>query len=309
MENIALPQKVSFEELGNNKYKVIMEPLYPGYGVTIGNSLRRILLSSVPGAAVTAVKIKGVDHEFSTIPNVKEDVIEIILNLKQLRMKKHTDAPVRLELKVKGEKEVTGADFKKNPDVEIENTDMHIATLDNKSADFDMEIIVQSGRGYVPVEQREHEKLEIGMIAVDAIFTPVRTVNYDINNVRVGQITNYDELTLTLETDGTINGRDAIDQASRILMDHFALFAKANLEQTEAPVLDTAADEGIKTPEADDLKSLGLSNRSYNALAKNNISRISELSAMSHDQLLGLEGLGGKSIEEIEKLIAPFKTS
>src|SRR6185436_18424789 len=125
MENIHLPKKVTFEELGNNKYKLVMEPLYPGYGVTLGNSLRRILLSSLPGAAVTAVKIKGVDHEFSTIPNVKEDVIEIILNLQQLRMKKHTDQPVRIELKVKGEKEVTGADFKKNPDVEIENKDLH----------------------------------------------------------------------------------------------------------------------------------------------------------------------------------------
>ncbi len=308
MQNIALPNKVSFEELGNNKYKVIMEPLYPGFGVTLGNSLRRILLSSLPGAAVTAVKIKGVDHEFSTVPNIKEDVIEIILNLKQLRLKVHTEQPVRMELKVKGEKVVTGADFKKNADAEVINTDLHIATLDNKSAELDMEIIVQAGRGYVPVEQREHEKLEIGMIAVDAIYTPIRVVNYDINNVRVGQITNYDELILTIETDGTIAGRDAIDQAAQILMDHFALFTKTNLEQPALaePVMDVAMDEGLKTPEEDDLKSLGLSNRSYNALVKNNINKISDLAGLNHEQLMQVEGLGEKSVIEIEKLISVY---
>jgi len=309
MEKIPLPKKVSFQDLGNNKYQVVMEPLYPGYGVTLGNSLRRILLSSLPGAAVVAVKIKGVDHEFSTVPNVKEDVIELILNLKQLRLKLHNDQPVKLELKVKGEKVVTGADFKKNSDVEVVNPDLHIATLDSKGAELDMEVIVTSGRGYVPVEQRENEKLEIGMIAVDAIYSPVRMVNYEIKSVRVGQITNYDELILTLETDGTLSGEDAIDQASFILMEHFGLFAKASLSKQEAaaPALDVEAGEGVRVPEEDDLKSLGLSNRSYNALLKNDISKISQLSAMSHDEILGIEGLGDKSIEEIEKLIAAYK--
>ncbi|OGE73633.1 MAG: DNA-directed RNA polymerase subunit alpha [Candidatus Doudnabacteria bacterium RIFCSPLOWO2_02_FULL_42_9] len=312
MENIPLPKKVLFEDLSDNKYKVVMEPLYPGYGVTLGNSLRRVMLSSLPGAAVVAVKIKGVDHEFSTIPNVKEDVIEIILNLKQLRLKIHSEGQVRLELKVKGEKAVTGADFKKNSEVEIVNPDLHIATLDNKSADLDMEVVVQAGRGYVPVEQRENEKLEIGMIAVDAIYTPVRTVNYDINNVRVGQITNYDELILTIETDGTITGKDAIDQAAVILMDHFALLGKNNLQaasEMEAPVMDVAVEEGLRTPEEDDLKSLGLSNRSYNALLKNEINKISQLSAMTHEQLMTVEGLGAKSVEEIERLLATYHGS
>jgi DNA-directed RNA polymerase subunit alpha len=308
MERIPLPKKVSFEDIGDHKYKVVMEPLYPGYGVTLGNSLRRVLLSSLPGAAITAVKIKGVDHEFSTIPNVKEDVIEIILNLKQVRLKMHTDEPVRLELKVKGEKVVTAGDFKTNADVEIVNPDLLIATLDNKSADFDMEVVVTTGRGYVPVEQRENEKLEIGMIAVDAIYSPIRRVNYEINSVRVGQITNYDELILTIETDGTVSGEGALDQASVILLEHFGLFAKSSLTKPEAPVvLDEATDEGVRIPEEDDLKSLGLSNRSYNALLKNNINRISQLTVMSHDQIVGIEGLGEKSIEEIEKLIATFK--
>jgi DNA-directed RNA polymerase subunit alpha len=310
MENIPLPNKVSFEELGNNKYQIVMEPLYPGYGVTIGNSLRRILLSSLPGAAVLAVRIKGVDHEFSTVPNVKEDVIEIILNLKQMRMKVHTDQPVVLQCSVKGEKVVTAADFKSNSDVEIINKDLHIATLDNKSADFDMEVIVQSGRGYVPVEQRENEKLEIGMIAVDAIYTPVRTVNFEVKNIRVGQITNFDQLTMSLETDGTITGKDAIDGAAKILLDHFGMFTKTSLEEVEeakAPVaLNEAAEEGLKTPEEDDLKSLGLSNRSYNALIKNNITKISDLQKMNHEDLLNVEGLGDKSIEEIERLIQTY---
>src|SRR3989344_920284 len=206
MENIPLPKKVLFEDLSDNKYKVVMEPLYPGYGVTLGNSLRRVMLSSLPGAAVVAVKIKGVDHEFSTIPNVKEDVIEIILNLKQLRLKIHSEGQVRLEL----------------------------------------------------------------------------------------------------------TGKDAIDQAAVILMDHFALLGKNNLQaasEMEAPVMDVAVEEGLRTPEEDDLKSLGLSNRSYNALLKNEINKISQLSAMTHEQLMTVEGLGAKSVEEIERLLATYHGS
>ena len=306
MEKIPLPNKVSFQELGANRYQVVMEPLYPGYGVTIGNALRRILLSSLPGAAVIAVKIKGVDHEFSSIPNVKEDVIELILNLKQLRMKVHTDQPVVLELKAKGEKAVKASDFKKNSDVEIVNPDLHLATIDGKSSELDMEVTVQTGRGYVPVEQRENEKHEIGVIAVDAIYTPMKLVNFEVKNARVGQITNFDQLTMTLETDGTIDGKTAVDTASKILVDHFTMFAKDAID-AEAPVmLDTPADEGVRVTEEDDLKSLGLSNRAYNALIKNNITRISDLQTMNHEQLLGVEGLGEKSIEEIERLIKTY---
>lgn len=309
MENIPLPNKVSFQDLGDNKYQVVMEPLYPGYGVTIGNSLRRILLSSLPGAAVVAVKIKGVDHEFSTVPNVKEDVIEIILNLKQMRLSLHSSDPQRLELKVKGEKSVKASDFKKHSDIQIVNPDLRLATLDSKTAEMEMEVIVQAGRGYVPVEQRENEKLEIGMIAVDAIYTPIKTVNFEVKNVRVGQITNFDELIMTIETDGTIEGKDAIDQASKILIDHFNLFTKQSLDErveiTPAP-MEVMLDEGIKTPEEDDLRSLGLSNRSYNALIKNNIHKISDLQSLNHEQLIQMEGLGEKSVEEIERLLVGY---
>ena len=306
MEKIPLPNNVQFTELDKNKFQIVVEPLYPGYGVTLGNTLRRILLSSLQGAAVTAVKIKGVDHEFSTVPNVKEDVIEIILNLKQMRTKVHSEEPVRLELKVKGEKEVKAGDFKKNAEVEIVNPELHIATLDNKSADFEMEVVVRTGRGYVPVEQRENEKLDIGMIAVDAVYTPVKMVNYEIKNVRVGQITNFDELIMTIETDGTITGKEALDKSARILLEHFSLFAKEKLEASTEDVAELALvepEEGIKTPEQDDLKSLSLSNRSYKALIKNNITTISQLQSLSREQLVSLNGLGDKSVEEIENFL------
>jgi DNA-directed RNA polymerase subunit alpha len=214
---------------------------------------------------------------------------------------------VVLELKVKGEKAVTAGDFKKNADVEIVNPELHLATLDNKTADFDMEVIVQPGRGYVPVEQRENEKLEIGMIAVDAIYTPIKTVNFEVKSTRVGQITNFDQLAMTLETDGTIDGKDAIDASAQILLSHFNMFTKVRMdEEAPVPALNVAAEEGIKAPEEDDLKSLGLSNRSYNALLKNNITRISDLQAMNHDTLVKVEGLGEKSVEEIERLLSTY---
>src|SRR3989344_5971578 len=221
--HIPLPNKIYFTQDEKFKSQVVIEPLYPGYGVTIGNALRRVLLSSLPGSAIVAVKIKGVDHEFSTIQGVKEDVVDIILNLKQLRLKVNTDEPVRLKLTVKGERPVKGSDIKSDSRVEIISTDKVIANLDSKNSEFSMELVAQHGRGYVPVEMREGEKLEIGMIAVDAIFTPVRNVNFEVENVRVGQITNYDKLTISMETDGTITGREAMDIAAQILVDHFAL--------------------------------------------------------------------------------------
>jgi DNA-directed RNA polymerase subunit alpha len=311
MEKISLPEKIDFKDLGHNKFQIAISPLYPGYGATLGNTLRRIMLSSLQGAAVTAVKIKGVDHEFSTIPNVKEDVIEIILNLKQLRMKVHTDTPVKLELKVKGEKKVTASDFKKNSEVEIVNPALHLATLDNKSSDLEMEVVVATGRGYVPVEQREHEKMDIGMIAVDAIYTPIKLVNFDVKNVRVGQITNYDDLIMSIETDGTTTGQEAMDEAARILLDHFSLLTKEKLEESMEDATEltpiASADEGLKIPESDDLKTLGLSNRSFNALVKNNINTISDLQKLGHDEFVNLDGLGAKSVEEIEKVLEGLK--
>lgn len=220
--DIKLPSQIESKEIESNHSEVIISSCYPGYGTTLGNALRRVLLSSLEGAAVTAVKFKGVSHEFSTIPNVKEDVITIILNLKKLRFKIFSDEAQELTLKVKGDKVITGKDFDKNSQVEVINTDLAIATLTSKTAEFEMKIMVQKGRGYIPVESREKEKLDVGFIAVDAIYTPIKNVNFKIEHVRVEQMTNYDKLVLDIITDGSITPEDAVIEASKILVNHFS---------------------------------------------------------------------------------------
>jgi DNA-directed RNA polymerase subunit alpha len=226
MEQILLPSKIEYTA-GDapNQTIVTIEPLYPGYGTTIGTALRRVLLSSLSGGAVVAVKIKGVQHEFSTIPYVQEDVVDIILNIKKLRFKVHTDETVRLLLQVKGEKDVTGADIQSSNDAEVANPDCKICTLTNKNAQLEMEVFVKRGRGYWPTEMREKEKLEIGTIAIDALYTSIRSVGLNVENVRVGQMTNYNKVVLTIETDGSITGEEAMREASSILLDHFKVFA------------------------------------------------------------------------------------
>ncbi|MFH0815125.1 MAG: DNA-directed RNA polymerase subunit alpha [Candidatus Falkowbacteria bacterium] len=224
MDKFLLPSKIRYEEIENNKANLIVEPLYFGYGTTIGNMLRRVLLSSLPGAAVTAVKINGVAQEFSAIPNVKEDVLEICLNLKGLRLKVFSDEAVKLTLKAKGEKRVTAKDIEKNSSVEIANPELHIATISDKAGVLEMEITVEKGRGYWPTEERKKQDLEIGTIMVDALFTPVVNVGYQVENTRVGDITNYDKLTMNIETDGTITPKEAVEQVIKILGDHLSLF-------------------------------------------------------------------------------------
>jgi DNA-directed RNA polymerase subunit alpha len=319
MQPIPLPNPAQIRQLEGNNYELVFEPLYPGYGVTIGTALRRVLLSSMPGAAVTAVKLKYADHEFSTIPNVKEDVIQIILNLKQLRLRSFSTDPVRLTLQKKGEGMVTAADIVGTDQVEVVNKDLYICTLDNKNSDLDMELMVEQGRGYMPVEARENERLEAGMLAVDAIYSPVRSVYFDVTNVRVGQITNFDKLTVHMETDGTITGEEALDIASRILVDHFTMLF-SNDSRMETPTMDTTVDAealpdmagGI----ADGMSSLGeepvpgrsldelnLSNRAKNALTKNGVVTVEQLEALSNDQINNMAGLGDKTITEILTLL------
>ncbi len=235
MEPIILPSKIEIKKGKNpNEATITVEPCYYGYGTTLGNAIRRVILSSLPGAAATAIKIKGVQHEFSTIPHVKEDVVEILLNLKQLRLKVFSTEPVRLVLKAKGEKEATADDILESSDVEIINKDLHIATLTNKNADLEMEIFVSQGRGFLPVEAREKEKLELGAIAIDSIFSPIKNIGYKVENVRVGDITNYDRLVLDIETDGTITPEDALKQSVQILIDHFNLFLTGPGKEVEA---------------------------------------------------------------------------
>ncbi len=237
MESIPLPTKIELAESKKDWAKFIVEPCYPGYGTTIGNALRRVLLASLPGAAVTAVKIEGVDHEFSTVPFVKEDIVAVILNLKLLRFRLHGDETVTLALSAKGEKVVTAADFEGPSSIEVANGRQVIATLTDKAATLSMEIVVNPGRGYVPVESREKEKLDVGWIAIDSVYTPIKTVNFTVENVRVGQITNYDRLLIELETDGTIKPEDALTRSAQILVEHFSIFAslQSTNEEVEAP--------------------------------------------------------------------------
>lgn len=221
MNTIPLPKQLNVEEVNARQFVITIEPCYPGYGTTLGNALRRVLLSSLPGAAITAFKIEGASHEFSTVPYVKEDIIDIILNLKQVRLRSFSDEPVTLTLKVKGAKVVTAGDFSSNAQAQVSNPDLVIATLTDVKAVFNMEVIVQCGRGYVPVEARDKEKLEIGTIAIDALYSPVMNVGMKVENVRVDQFTNYEKVSLIVETDGTIAPAAAVLEASRILIDQF----------------------------------------------------------------------------------------
>lgn len=327
MEQIPLPNQAEIKHLEGNTYELTLEPLYPGYGVTIGNAVRRVLLSSMPGAAVTAVKVKYADHEFSTIPNVKEDVIQIILNLKQLRLRSFAIEPVRLSLKKKGEGAVTAGDITTTDQVEISNPDLYLCTLDNKNADLDLELIVEQGRGYVPVEARENRSNEAGLLAIDAIFSPVKSVYYDVTNVRVGQITNFDKLTLHMETDGTMTGQEAMDIASHILVDHFTMmFSPTGNRLTEmAAAAAAAASEtgGVLAPETEgvlsqtmspglfdepastgrSLDEINLSNRAKNALSKNGINTVEALEALTNDEITNMAGLGDKTVAEIMELL------
>lgn len=242
MNPIQLPNKFDIREgQGPNSIEFILEPCFQGYGTTLGNALRRMLLSSIPGAAVTAVKIKGVDHEFSTIPHIKEDIVQILLNLKQLRMRIHSLEPVRLHLYAKGEKTVTAKDIEPDAQVEIINPNLVIATLTNKNAELDMTITAEQGRGYITVEEKTKKGLEIGTITIDSIFTPIRNVGFKVEPTRVGEITNFDKLIMTIETDGTIDPKDALKYAARVLIDHFQLIE--NMGQKKEIVVEPALEK------------------------------------------------------------------
>lgn len=222
MENIPLPSKITVQEGKNENNSIfIIEPCYPGYGTTLGNALRRNILCSLPGASVISFKIKGAQHEFSSVPGVKEDLVDISLNLKQLRLKIFSEGPIKLELKAKGEKKVTAGDITSNSDVEIINKDLILFTITDKNIQAEAEIVVGAGRGYVTTESREQEGGEIGMIAIDANYTPITRVGFNIENMRVGQMTNWDRLILDIETDGTVSPSEAMHIALKDLIAHF----------------------------------------------------------------------------------------
>ncbi|PIR03476.1 MAG: DNA-directed RNA polymerase subunit alpha [Candidatus Magasanikbacteria bacterium CG11_big_fil_rev_8_21_14_0_20_43_7] len=232
--HIHLPTTVQYVATDRkNIEQVVVTPCSQGYGTTLGNAFRRVLLSSLPGAAVEAVKIAGVQHEFSAVDGVQEDMIEIILNLKQLAVRVHSAEPVTLTLQKKGKGPITAKDFDKNADVDIANDDMVIATLTDDKKEFNMEIIVAQGQGYVPVAQRNTKHLDLGTIAIDALYTPIRDVGYTVEMTRVGDVTNFEKLILTVETDGTITPKEAIEQATSILMDHLVLLMGGTEDDTE----------------------------------------------------------------------------
>ncbi len=222
MDHILLPSTIEFQDTDNPKVgKLVLSPCHQGYGTTLGNALRRVLLSSIPGAAVEAVKIDGVDHEFSAIPGVLEDVVQVILNLKQLAVKLHSDGPVKLALKKKGIGDVTAADFESNADLEVINKDLKIATITDAKVNFGLEVIIGKGLGYVPASEKSSKNLDLGTTLVDSFYSAVRDVGYDVENTRVGDITDYEKLTVTIETNGTISPREAVHGATEILMKHF----------------------------------------------------------------------------------------
>jgi len=298
---LSLPSKPKIIEKKGNRAVFEIEALYPGYGVTIGNTLRRVLLSSLSGAAVTQMKIKGVHHEFSTIPGVLEDVVNIMLNLKQIRCKIFTSEPQRAKLSVKGERIVKGSDFKFPSQVELVNKDCHIATLTDKKAELEMEIQIEKGLGYEPVERKKKEKLEIGNVALDAIFTPIRRVSYQIENMRVGERTDFDRLRLEIETDGTITPEEAFSQASEILIKHFSLFLESIKKEIPSPPEKKEKKVAIEDLAKIKVEDLKISARTLNALIQNNVKTVGGILRKSEKSLLELEGMGEKGLKEIRR--------
>ena len=316
---IPLPKLPKIVQKKGNRAIFEIGPLYPGYGVTISNSYRRVLLSSLEGAAITEVKIKGVTHEFSSLHGVLEDVIMILINLKKLKFISWSDEPQLITLDVKGEKEITGESFRLNPQVELVNPKNHIATLTDKKAELQMEVKIEKGIGYLSIEEREKKKSDVGIILIDAIFTPVEKVSFKIENVIVGKKTDFEKLELEIETDGTITPEQAYSAATDILFQHFSFFSKFDKSQEKevkkikkekkgkinqpAEKKKKIPKEDIKTTRVEDLK---ISERTKNALLKNNIKTISGILKKSEKDILNFEGMGEKGIKEIKKVLKKF---
>jgi DNA-directed RNA polymerase, alpha subunit, bacterial and chloroplast-type len=280
--------------------KFVVEPLERGYGITLGNALRRILLSSLPGVAANHIKIDGVLHEFSTVRGVKEDVSELILNIKGLALKMNGDGPKTIYIDAQGPGEVTSGDIKTDGDVEIINKDLHIATLDDDGKLY-MEIIINRGRGYVSQTKNKAEEVPIGTIAVDSIYTPIKRVNFAIENTRVGQITDYDKLSLEVWTNGTIMPDEAIGLSAKILIEHFKLFMTLTDHANNVEIMvEKEEDKKEKVLEMT-IEELDLSVRSYNCLKRAGINTVQELTERTMDDMMKVRNLGKKSLEEVEQ--------
>jgi len=288
-----------FSEDDVNYGKFVVEPLERGYGTTLGNSLRRILLSSLPGAAVTSVKIDGILHEFSTIPGVKEDVTEIILNLKKLAVKLNGESTKRVIINAVGPKEVTAADIISDMDIEIFNSGLHIATLE-ENATLVMEINLARGRGYIPAEQNKNENTPIAVIPVDSIFTPVRKVNFTVENTRVGQVTDYDKLVLEIWTDGSTTPEEGVSIGAKIMQEHLNLFIELTDDTDSLEIMvEKEEDQKEKALEMT-IEELELSVRSFNCLKRAAINTVEELTHRSEDDMMKVRNLGKKSLDEVK---------
>ncbi len=307
MLDIALP-RITSTESESNFASYDIEPLEAGYGRTLGNALRRVLLSSLQGAAVTGIKIEGAQHEFQDVPGVKEDVTDIVLNIKKIRLRSHSDRPVTMRIDVTGERVVTAADIQAPSSIEIVTPDVYICTLDSADAHLDMELYVEVGKGYVPAETKDGQP--IGQIPVDAIFTPVQKVNYVVENTRVGQMTNFDKITLQVWTDGAITPDEALRQASQVLVQHFQMIADHSEPTTVEPTV--TALPGAPTPYLipqkiydTPIEELDLSVRAYNCLKRSGITKVGQALTMTEDDLLAVRNFGEKSLNELkDSLIA-----
>lgn len=304
MVEIEKPCIECIEDPNDGNYgKYVVEPLERGYGTTLGNALRRILLSSLPGTAVTTMKIAGVQHEFSTIPGVKEDVTQIVLNVKQIIAKLYSNSVKTVYIQASGEGEVTAGDIKADSEVEILNPELHIATL-GPEASLNMELTLSHGRGYVPAERNKPAQTVIGVIPVDSIYSPVLKVNYTVENTRVGNMTDFDKLTLEVWTDGTITARDAVSLGAKILCDHFVLFT--DLSESvgrSATVVEKPETQRDKVLEMT-IEELDLSVRSFNCLKRANINTVQDLTEKTEDEMMKVRNLGQKSLEEVINKLA-----
>ena len=305
MIGIEKPRIDTAEISPDGKYgRFVVEPLERGYGTTLGNSLRRVLLSSLPGYAITSVKIDGILHEFSTIPGVKEDVTEIVLNLKNVILKIHGDGPKTIYIDANGDDEITAGSIKTDSEVEILNPELHIATL-NSDAHVSMELTCDKGRGYVSAERNKQiMQPVIGVIAIDSIYTPVLKVNYTVENTRVGQITDYDKLTLEVWTNGTINAMEAVSLGAKILNEHLNLFGDLSGEAYDTEVMVVKSDSGKEKVLEMTIEELDLSVRSFNCLKRAGINTVNDLIEKSEEEMMKVRNLGKKSFDEVKEKLA-----
>lgn len=296
--------KVEQAELSDTYGKFVLEPLDHGFGVTLGNALRRVLLSAITGAAVTSVKIDGVLHEFSTITGVVEDVTQIVLNLKELTLRLYTDKPKLLRLDVKGKREVTAADIQEDPEVEIINRGLHLATLDRKDAHLAMEMVVERGKGYVPAERHRRSEHVIGVIPIDSIFSPLQKVNFTVEDTRVGHSINLDRLVLEAWTDGSIRPEEALQEASRLLIDHFRLFAGIADEAGSGVPFGGTEDPDQARAATMPIEELDLSVRPYNCLKRAGIHTVGDLIRKTEEEVVAVKNFGRKSLDEVREKLA-----